>query len=182
MIPISAIEIPGLTIVKPEPTTVVTMYPKEQPIPVQIPSPAPPQPHAAPVPVPVAVPVPMPMPVPATAAETPAIEAISLPIPIAADPVTPGMDVELVPRSMPKPVYPRAELARGIEGTVLVRLRVNRAGEPVEIRLERSSGSPNLDRAALDAARKWRFQPTMQGGGAVEVEGTVPVRFSILSG
>ena len=90
--------------------------------------------------------------------------------------------VPLRPVHMPKPVYPRAEQARGIQGEALVRVRVGLDGAPVQIRLERSSGNANLDRAALDAARKWRFEPAVQNGTTVEVEATVPVRFSLLSG
>jgi len=184
MIPIAAIEIPKLTIVKPVPKIEATLYPKQQQPIVRVPSPIPPRPHqqVAPVRTPVAVPVPVAIPVEIPTTAAPPIDSFSVPVTIETIPTTPDGDVQLVPKSMPKPIYPRAELVRGIEGEVLVHLRVNRDGVPTQIRVERSSGSPNLDRAALDAARKWRFMPTMQAGAAVEAEGTVPVRFSILSG
>jgi len=101
--------------------------------------------------------------------------------PSAGDAAPPG-DVPLIPTSIVKPIYPRAELARGIEGETLVWLRVDLSGSPVQVKVQRSSGNVNLDRAALDAVRKWRFEPAVRNGAAVEVEVTVPVRFSVLSG
>jgi protein TonB len=183
MIPISAIEIPKLVTVKPNPKIEATLYPPQPVKTTPLPSPVPPRPvpRAQPTPVPVSVPVPMPVPV-ETVAVAPPTTPVAPPGPVDLSPTPPGADVQLVPRSMPKPVYPRAELARGVEGVVLVRVRVGREGVPMQIRLERSSGNANLDRAALDGAKKWRFEPALQAGEAVEVEATVPVRFSILSG
>ncbi|ACZ19744.1 TonB family protein [Thermanaerovibrio acidaminovorans DSM 6589] len=61
-----------------------------------------------------------------------------------------------------KPRYPRAARQRGEEGTVVIRLTV-RDGVPIDARVESSSGSPRLDRAALEAAAMWRFRPQVNG-------------------
>jgi protein TonB len=47
----------------------------------------------------------------------------------------------------------------------------------VEIRT--SSGVERLDRAALDAVRRWRFVPARQGDTPVDAWVLVPIRFSL---
>jgi protein TonB len=47
-------------------------------------------------------------------------------------------------------VYPRSARKRGIEGTVVVRLELDRTGDSLELQVLRSSGSEILDRAALN--------------------------------
>ena len=180
MIPISVVQVPKLI---QAPKNVLTARIIEQP-PVPIPAVIPPlrQPQVrnpvVPVqPTPIVVDQPRPIDT-HVEAPPPEIPAVDQGPELHAAPT----DVAIMPRSMPKPIYPRAELVRGIEGEVVVRVRVGVDGAPVQIRLERTSGNVNLDRAALDAARKWRFFPAMQAGDAVEVETTVPVKFSILSG
>jgi protein TonB len=52
-------------------------------------------------------------------------------------------------------------------------------GLPAEISLNRSSGHPLLDRAALDAVRRWTFEPGRAAGVPVASLVVVPVRFSL---
>lgn len=64
------------------------------------------------------------------------------------------------------PAYPLAARRRGIEGAVLLHVRFDASGQPREISVMTSSGSPMLDDAARDAAARWRFR----GGAAGAVE------------
>lgn len=57
------------------------------------------------------------------------------------------------------PVYPVAAARRGERGITQVILHVTRSGRVDQVKVERSSGSSLLDAAALEAFRKWRFQP-----------------------
>ncbi|WP_239451496.1 energy transducer TonB [Elioraea rosea] len=77
------------------------------------------------------------------------------------------------------PAYPPAAVARGLEGTVLIRALVSPDGTTVEIRLERSSGVALLDRAALAAVRGWAFRPASVGGRTVPAWVEVPVHFRL---
>lgn len=112
---------------------------------------------------------------------------------LAADPVSEGPATpDIAPPSGPvsvnqlayikatPPPYPRAEQTANIEGTVLLRILVDTDGTPLEVTIEHSSGSRNLDRAAQRHVLKtWRFQPAMQDGHAVQAYGLVPIVFSI---
>ena len=70
-----------------------------------------------------------------------------------------------IPGQNPEPEYPAAARRRGIEGVVVVRIAVDMAGAAADCEVLHTSGSVLLDRAALDAARRWRFE---HGPGMVE--------------
>jgi protein TonB len=64
---------------------------------------------------------------------------------------------------------------RGTErGTVTLMVLVNREGGVAEVKLEKTSGSANLDRHAIQAVKDWRFSPARSDGEAVEQR--IPVR------
>ena len=74
----------------------------------------------------------------------------------------------------------RHQLRRGEQGTVVLRVRVDERGAPVEVTIERSSGYRDLDRAARDTvADRWRFHPAQRDGPPVPAWGLVPVRFTL---
>ncbi len=56
------------------------------------------------------------------------------------------------------PVYPSAAKRKGYEGTVLLSVKILANGMVAELRVKRSSGYSILDRAALKAVQKWRFE------------------------
>ncbi|TKS53899.1 energy transducer TonB [Luteimonas yindakuii] len=76
-----------------------------------------------------------------------------------------------------QPAYPRTSLRRGESGEVLVRAVVGIDGRPRQVDVARSSGHPALDRAAVRAVERWRFEPARQAGQPVEGEVRVPVEF-----
>ena len=75
------------------------------------------------------------------------------------------------------PKYPPAALRSGIGGTVLVRAEVDAAGNPVTVTVAKRSGNRDLDRAAVNAVRSWRFEPAMRDGKATASVVQVPVDF-----
>jgi protein TonB len=80
----------------------------------------------------------------------------------------------------PSPRYPRASLRAGDEGTVVLRVRVDADGRPLEVTIEQSSGHRELDRSARETVlQRWRFQPAQRDGRNVEAWGLVPVRFTL---
>lgn len=79
----------------------------------------------------------------------------------------------------PAPSYPLAARRTGEQGTVTLRVRVTREGLPERVRVEKTSGSPRLDTAALDAVRSWRFVPARRGATTIESWVLVPVVFRL---
>jgi protein TonB len=75
------------------------------------------------------------------------------------------------------PAYPRAAREAGIEGTVVIWLRVSAEGIVLEARVHKSSGHAILDDAALLWARKQRFIAARHGNTPVEAVATKPVHF-----
>ena len=59
----------------------------------------------------------------------------------------------------PAPLYPPAALRAGEQGTVTLRVLVTREGLAARVDIEKSSGSPHLDAAALETVKAWRFVP-----------------------
>jgi protein TonB len=79
----------------------------------------------------------------------------------------------------PKPVYPKRAERAGEQGLVLIRVLIDIAGRPAQVSLEKSSGFPDLDQAALSAARAAQFRPYMVGGLPRAVLVIVPINFVV---
>jgi protein TonB len=81
------------------------------------------------------------------------------------------------------PAYPLQALRAGVQGTVLLKVLVDAGGKPVQVAIERSSGSRTLDDAArLHVLSAWRFHPAMRDGHAIEAWALVPVQFNLSRG
>lgn len=81
----------------------------------------------------------------------------------------------------PAPAYPSSARRNGEQGTVLLRVLVNAAGDPERVEIYRSSGFDRLDRAALEAVRQWTFVPGRRGSEAIAAWVNVPLMFSLAS-
>ncbi len=118
----------------------------------------------APPPQPIAEATPPPAPVSeAPAPAAPAVAAGDRPVPL--------------PGQSPAPSYPPAALRRGDSGTVVVQVVVGADGSPLDARVIERSGSRDLDRAALDAVRGWRFQPAQSNGQPMQGSLDIPFDF-----
>jgi|SRR5579864_1512501 len=79
----------------------------------------------------------------------------------------------------PQPVYPPMARAARVQGAVVLRAIISKAGT-IE-NLQALSGHPLLIPAAIEAVKQWRYRPYVLNGEPVEVETRVTVNF-ILSG
>lgn len=79
----------------------------------------------------------------------------------------------------PAPAYPDGARRRGEEGLVLLLVDVDRTGRVSSAVIKQGSGSLDLDRAALKAVKRWRFEPAHIGSLPVESEVEVPIRFTL---
>lgn len=89
----------------------------------------------------------------------------------------PGIDISL--RNRQPPHYPLAAIAAHHQGTVVLDVAIDETGQVRGVTVERSSGYPEIDQAAIDAAKGWRYNPGMRNG--IPVGGVVrtPVNFSL---
>jgi protein TonB len=74
-----------------------------------------------------------------------------------------------------RPVWPEAARRADIHGTVIVALNIGTDGSVTHARILRSV--PQLDEAALECVREWRYEPTLLNGRAVPVTITAAVSF-----
>jgi protein TonB len=85
--------------------------------------------------------------------------------------------VELL--DLPKPEYPLRSRELGEEGVVVLAVEVLPDGRTGEIRVVKSPGFPRLVEAAVAAARRARFRPSVRGGSAVRSAVEIPFRFAL---
>jgi protein TonB len=79
-------------------------------------------------------------------------------------------DGEYLPIVKVAPVYPSRALSRGLEGYVIVEFTVTRQGTVRDASVVEST-STLFERAAVDAALKFKYKPRVIDGEAVEVPG-----------
>ena len=79
-------------------------------------------------------------------------------------------DGEYLPIVKVAPVYPARALQRGLEGYVIVAFTVTAAGTTRDASVVEST-STLFERAALEAALKFKYKPRVIDGEAVEVPG-----------
>ena len=82
-------------------------------------------------------------------------------------------------KAMNPPTYPPSAARAGIEGTVVLVISIDAQGNVLGVEVEKSSRNRDLDRAAIAAAKKWRFSPQVENGVAVASRVRVPVDFNL---
>ncbi len=74
------------------------------------------------------------------------------------------------------PVFPHKACRELQQGVVELKMVVGANGLPRDIKVQRSL-SPDLDEAAMDAVKKWKFAPGTKDGEPVAVQISVEVSF-----
>ncbi|MGS0892581.1 energy transducer TonB [Burkholderia stagnalis] len=157
----------------PKPTPKVK--PKVEPKPVQKaakPTPVTPSPDPSPTPTPAADPTPAPA-APAAAPAAPPGPARET-MQVSAPKNVPTLQCNFV-----KPDYPSMSRRRGETGTAYVHFVVGTSGKIESIDLQKSSGYPRLDDAALDAMRATTCRPYIENGQAIRAARTQPYNFGL---
>lgn len=80
------------------------------------------------------------------------------------------------------PVYPMLSRKRKEQGTVWLLLLVSKNGLVTELKLKKTSGFDRLDQAALQAVKKWKFQPARKQGQPIDYWYELPLKFSLQQG
>lgn len=100
--------------------------------------------------------------------------------PVVAPVSTAPAETTLAYLQAPAPIYPTQARRMHMQGTVVLRVRVDASGHPLDVQVESSSGYPVLDRAArLQVLQHWRFQAAEVDGHAVSAWARVPINFNL---
>jgi protein TonB len=92
----------------------------------------------------------------------------------------PGADRNALPASGNEPPeYPWGARRRGHQGRVVLSVWVSAQGQADRLAVLHSSGHATLDRAAVEAVERWRFQPARRGGHDTGSMLYVPVVFRL---
>ena len=85
----------------------------------------------------------------------------------------------LVPKLIKRvdPVYPEAARRAGIQGLILLEATTDEKGNVAAIRVLKSI--PELDQAAIDALKKWKYEPFIIEGKPKGVVFTVTIKFAL---
>ena len=110
--------------------------------------------------------------------ETPNIPPPAPPAPAVA-PKQAKIDAPPKPHKAIKPDYPKGARQRGEQGEVILEIRVNAAGIVDRVDIVSSCGFPELDEAAVRAARAARFTPAKSGGAPVASTARLKLDFKL---
>lgn len=88
-------------------------------------------------------------------------------------------DTHAEPIAIIKPKYPRRARQRGIEGDVRVKVLIAADATIRDVAVESSSGSSELDKAALEAARGTKFNSASHAGLPIEGEAVLTFNFRL---
>ncbi len=81
--------------------------------------------------------------------------------------------------SQPKPSIPDELRSDAIDKTAVIECTVGEDGSPMAVKSVQSTGNDELDRRALDAAKKWRFKPAMRDGQPVIGKVRIFIEFQV---
>ena len=122
---------------------------------------------------------------PPPAPAAPEVPAPPAPVPVAPIAAAPAPEPLVQARfdaaylKNPAPGYPSISRRLGEQGTTQMRVCLDAQGSPQSVDVSRSSGFERLDTAAVQAVRKWRFEPARRGSTPVADCVVVPVNFRL---
>lgn len=79
----------------------------------------------------------------------------------------------------PEPDYPAQAVRQGLQGTVILRVRVLANGAADSVEVLKTSGKKILDDAAIATVQRWQFAPSTRGGEPIDGFATVPIEFKL---
>jgi protein TonB len=83
-----------------------------------------------------------------------------------------------IPGNNPAPTYPEIARRAGVEGTVWVKIWVDKEGKPKKAQILKSDAEL-FNQPAIEAAMKWKFTPAIMNNGPVAVWVSIPFRFKL---
>jgi protein TonB len=77
------------------------------------------------------------------------------------------------------PVYPREAERQGIKGWVDVEFTIAPDGTTRDVIVRNSQPLRTFDQSAVDAVKRWRFEPVKRDGAAVAQRAAMRIRFEL---
>ena len=101
--------------------------------------------------------------------------------PVEPPPVKPHVPVftEAVALSQPQPAIPDELRSEALDKTFVAEFTVGADGAPLEIKVAQSTGNRDLDRIALETARRWRFKPATRDGQPIQSRIRLHIEFQV---
>jgi protein TonB len=81
------------------------------------------------------------------------------------------MDQDVMPLVRINPDYPPSAQSRGVQGWVLVQFTITPAGTVKDARVVDADPKSTFDEAAVSAVSRWKYNPKVESGVAVERRG-----------
>ena len=75
------------------------------------------------------------------------------------------------------PKYPAGLAEQGVSGQVVLLVDVSAEGNPTSIEVAESVPAGVFDATAIEAARNWKFQPSLEDGKPAAGRVRIPVEF-----
>jgi protein TonB len=76
-----------------------------------------------------------------------------------------------------EPTYPAFARTQRYQGDVVLAVKITKIGTVENIR--RVSGNPMLSAAAIEAVKRWKYEPYRLNGQPQEIDTTVTVKFKL---
>jgi protein TonB len=129
----------------------------------------------------IAIDIPMDAPPAKAITQTTSVKPVAQPPIQPKAPAVPGTAPKVDPRRPPtKPDYPASSRRAGEAGTVVLDLYILPNGRVGDAKVQKSSGFPRLDEAAVkEAKRSWRFVPGTENGKPVAMWHSTKVTFNL---
>ncbi|CAH8210319.1 MULTISPECIES: energy transducer TonB [Vibrio] len=91
-----------------------------------------------------------------------------------------GTNQQAMPLYRVEPVYPAKALKRSVEGFVTLSFTIDEMGKATNIKVVEAKPVRMFEREAIQAVKKWKYQPQIVDGQAISQNGqTVTVEFKI---
>lgn len=78
--------------------------------------------------------------------------------------------------------YPPSAMRSRAQGLVQLRVLVGVDGSPLKVEIQKSSRSRDLDQAAMQGVKRWKFNAEIKNGRPVEGWVIVPINFTLNEG
>lgn len=94
-------------------------------------------------------------------------------------PVHEPVFTEVAPTYSPQPTLPDDLRAEALDKTFVAEVVVSSEGVPTDVHVAQSTGNDELDKLALETARKWKFKPATKDGQPIESRVRLHIEFQV---
>ncbi len=93
-----------------------------------------------------------------------------------------GASIDISSYRLNPPVYPREAIEACVAGTAVLLIDIDKDGQRSQAVVERSSGYAYFDQAAIEASKRWKYNPATENDQRVPGKVRIPVDFAEYDG